>query len=165
MIAASSADDITLVSKVPIHSPPPVSSLAMISNSKGSATLSRDELRSEAALVAVQNGHKSSTLPGDNRLEQIKRLQVRAISRSQEFDIVNTPINHKRNSLDIDAVDNGVHALRMKYEMPEVSPPPTVSPLVTDSKSRLRPTAKTGRCNSVGNSDSGRESMVLETDV
>ncbi len=98
----------------------------------------------------------------DKRLDHMKRLQP--LSRSQEFD-VNAAKTGPNRPKTISPVSNGVNALRMKYEFskpPTRIPPTTHSTRVTPS---LQPNGKSGRCNSVGNSDSGRESMVLETDV
>ncbi len=89
----------------------------------------------------------------DKKLDHIKRLQP--LSRSQEFD-VNAAKTGQNTPKTIIPVSNGVNALRTKYEFSK--PPTRITPL-------LQPNGKSGRCNSVGNSDSGRESMVLETDV
>ena len=104
----------------------------------------------------------------------MKRLQPKAVSRSQEFDVVAAEVDNRRSSLTFEPVSNGVHGLRMKFEVPTSDPPTThisqspATHIPQSPATHIPPpqaNGKSGRCNSVGNSDSGRESMVLETDV
>lgn len=192
LVAASSADDITLMSKVPLHKPAVVSTLATTATPPGNRhthSRSMDVMGIEEgeswSTQNNQNGKKVPEMEGkkppeDKRMDYLKRLQP--LSRSQEFNIQTA--GHKRPKT-VEALPSGVHMLRMQYESPT---PPHVTPThshVTPTLSHttpthlhtfptkpparsppsLQPNGKSGRCNSVGNSDSGRESMVLETDV
>lgn len=173
LVAASSSDDITLVSKVPIHKP--VSTLATTTMPPGnyhSYSKSVDENDETNRKVPVSDAKKP---PEEKRLEHLKRLQP--LSRSQEFNVQAAKAVNKIPSTTVEPMSSGVHVLRMQYEPPtppHVPPtahaPPTLSPLhphipPTRTAPSLQPNGKSGRCNSVGNSDSGRESMILETDV
>ncbi len=188
LVAASSADDITLVSKVPLHKPPVGSTLATDAtppSSHHSYSKSMDVIPLDGAgSWENQNGESGQKVsimvvndekkpPEDKRLDHLKRLQP--LSRSQEFNVQAVESGYKRPKT-IESLPSEVHVLRMKYESPtppHIPPtpphiPPTSPP--TSPPTRTTPSlqpngGKSGRCNSVGNSDSGRESMILETDV
>ena len=200
MLAVSSADDITLLSKKGMTT----RSVNIPSSSNNNNTLTPEEQRvnnsqvfssdrshtlpfpgrkvwskSSDALVSPVNSHVSiagqnggvgvssnenlqmeserkSIRPKETQLEQLRRLQQKQnVSRSQDFEVVVVD-DRKRNSLNF--VPNsvgGVRELRMRFE--SSSPTPPTSPPTQAHTS--------GRHNSAGNSDSGRESMVLEPDM
>lgn len=172
MMATSSADDITLITKQPY--PPSSLNNTLTSDPTNTLPLSQSKTSSQSNDVTNESGHtkeKPETNESFNnkdlkQLEQLRRLQHKqSISRSQDFfaDIDPSSRDTKRNSLRIEPISSsGVRDLRIKFETASTPQTPPTLPL---AHTTITSSHVNGRHNSVGNSDSGRESMVLETEA
>lgn len=127
---------------------------------------SQDNLEYQQAEVPSRGKKASSCSPSRSvnpPPPKLKTTQAHAHSRSFDSTLLEpgSKVKHRNNMNSELKGKCGVLKLREKFETP---PPSQPAPLTSDAQHQSRSQTGTGHRNSTENSDSGRESMVLDSD-